>query len=242
VRLSAADRDQRLELAGFELRHRRAAGKAGVGEHRLRQPDGVRHAQDRVGNAGRIGRAGDQVGGQDQWAARGATTACVVSLPVLVGLGLAHQGAVRIGQSLRRRRRAGWLGRVAWAGGLGGRPPRPFLLSCAAFSSRIPGARLRPAPWLPLPVARRRRQASLSGPRAGRSRLRVLIGRLGLLGRSARRYRGTSSARSVARRRCRWPSNRPAAPASAAGGTAACRRPVGWCGTRLDAPAPPPPR
>src|SRR3954451_22917809 len=46
VRLGLGNGDQRLDVLGLQFGYRRAAGKAGIGQHRVRQADGVFHSQD----------------------------------------------------------------------------------------------------------------------------------------------------------------------------------------------------
>jgi hypothetical protein len=100
VRLGAGDRHQRLDVAGFQLGHRRAAGKTGIGQHRRRQADGVFHGQDgRRRSAGRS--AGGDVGGQDQLAALGTDKRLGV-----VGLAVYMDFDLRITPARRRSCRA----------------------------------------------------------------------------------------------------------------------------------------
>jgi hypothetical protein len=44
--LGAGDRDQGLDVLGFQFGYRLAAGKTGIGEDRPRQADGLFHGQD----------------------------------------------------------------------------------------------------------------------------------------------------------------------------------------------------
>ena len=60
-----------FDAMGVQRRNRRAARIAGVGQHPFRQPDRALHAQDGFGEARRIGRGRDEVGGQHELAAVG---------------------------------------------------------------------------------------------------------------------------------------------------------------------------
>ena len=85
-------RNQRLDLLGLQFGHRLAAGKAGIGQDRLRQADRVFHRQDGSREGRLIARGGGHVGGQDQLAALGADHRLgIIGLAVFVRLGLAHQ-------------------------------------------------------------------------------------------------------------------------------------------------------
>lgn len=106
--------------------------------------------------------------------------------------------------------------------------------TCAA--QRAPNPASCPAPLHHCRSAATRRV----GPPEGRDR--VVVRMQGSPRHSARPRRGAWPVRSAARRRCRWRSSRPAAPASATGGTAPCRSPVPSSERPPAARAPPPPR
>jgi hypothetical protein len=74
VRLGLGDGDQRLDVPGLQFGHCRAAGKAGIGQHRVRQADRVFHCHNGGREGGLIARGSGHVGGQDQLAALGRLT------------------------------------------------------------------------------------------------------------------------------------------------------------------------
>ena len=102
-------RDQHLDAARLDRRHRRAIGEPGVAEHRRRPADRGAHGVDGGAESRRVAWRYRHIGGQHQLAALGIHHRLgVVALAILVALGLAHQLAVGVGQgALQARRKKG---------------------------------------------------------------------------------------------------------------------------------------